>query len=54
MQSGTQIINLDQENMSVIRQKSLPVYDQIEKDVSPALVEALCGEKLQEIREAAR
>ena len=54
VESGTQIIKLDQENMSVTRQKSLPVYDQIEKDVSPALVEALCGEKLKEIREAAR
>ena len=52
-ESGTQIIRLDQENMSVIRQKSLPVYDEIEKNVSPELIEAYCGKELEEIRAAA-
>ena len=52
-ESGTQIIRLDQENMSVTRQKSLPVYDEIEKNVSPELIEAYCGKELEEIRAAA-
>ena len=36
--------------MLVIRQKCIPVYDQIEKNVSPFLVEAYCGKELEEIR----
>jgi hypothetical protein len=36
--------------MLVIRQKCIPVYDQIEKNVSPSLVEAYCGKELEEIR----
>lgn len=52
-ESGSEIIRLDEENMAVTRQKSLPVYDAIEKDVSPELIEAYCGEELRLIREQA-
>ena len=41
---------LTEENMLVIRQKSIPVYDKIEENVTPSLIEAYCGEKLKEIR----
>ena len=49
-ESGSQINRLTEENMLVIRQKCIPVYDKIEQNVSPSLVEAYCGEKLKEIR----
>ena len=49
-ESGTQIIRLNAENRLVIRQKCVPVYDLIEKNVSPSLVEAYCGKELEEIR----
>ncbi|MDO5476066.1 MAG: TRAP transporter substrate-binding protein [Eubacteriales bacterium] len=49
-ESGTQIIRLDEENRLVIRQKCVPVYDLIEENVSPSLVEAYCGKELEEIR----
>jgi TRAP-type C4-dicarboxylate transport system substrate-binding protein len=49
-ESGSQINRLSDENMLVIRQKCIPVYDKIEENVSPSLVEAYCGEKLKEIR----
>ena len=49
-ESGSQINRLSEENMLVIRQKCIPVYDKIEENVSPSLVEAYCGEKLKEIR----
>ena len=51
-ESGSQINRLTEENMMVIRQKCIPVYEAIEKDVSPALVEAYCGAELQTIRES--
>ena len=49
-ESGTQIIRLDEENRMVVRQKCVPVYDLIEENVSPSLVEAYCGKELEEIR----
>ena len=49
-ESGSKINRLTEENMLVIRQKCIPVYDQIEKNVSPSLVEAYCGKELEEIR----
>jgi TRAP-type C4-dicarboxylate transport system substrate-binding protein len=48
-ESGTRIITLDDENMSVIRQKCIPVYEAIEEVVSADLIEAYCGEKLEVI-----
>ena len=49
-ESGTQIIRLNEENRLVIRQKCIPVYDLIEQNVTPSLVEAYCGKELEEIR----
>ena len=49
-ESGTQILRLNEENTSVVRQKCLPVYEAIEKDVTPSLIEAYCGEELEKIR----
>ena len=49
-ESGTQIIRLDEENRLVVRQKCIPVYDLIEENVSPSLVEAYCGKEVEEIR----
>jgi TRAP-type C4-dicarboxylate transport system substrate-binding protein len=49
-ESGTQIIHLNDENRLVIRQKCIPVYDLIEENVTPSLVEAYCGKELEEIR----
>ena len=53
-ESGTRIITLDDENMSVIRQKCIPVYEAIEEVVSADLIEAYCGEKLEVIRANAK
>lgn len=49
-ESGTQIIHINEENRLVIRQKCIPVYDLIEQNVTPSLVEAYCGKELEEIR----
>ena len=49
-ESGTQVIRLDDENKLIVRQKCIPVYDLIEQNVTPSLIEAYCGEKLSEIR----
>ena len=53
-ESGTRMITLDDENMSVIRQKCIPVYEAIEEVVSADLIEAYCGEKLEVIRANAK
>lgn len=50
VESGTQIIRMDEENRLVVRQKCIPVYEAIEKNVSSSLIEAYCGKELEEIR----